>query len=51
MDLDQDSPLTVETLNVFPSVGAPGTGPWFVVNVMSGPNVVPFLFVATSRAW
>ena len=45
------SPLTVETLNVLPSVGAPGVGPWLVVNVMSGPYVVPFLLVAANRAW
>ncbi len=49
--LTSTSPLTVETLNVLPSVGEPGVGPWLVVNVMSGPNVVPFLLVATMRAW
>ena len=44
-------PLTVETLNVLPSVGEPGVRPWVVVNVMSGPNVVPAAFVATRRTW
>ncbi len=29
----------------------PGAGPWSVVNVMSGPNVVPFLLFATRRTW
>ena len=36
-------------LNVLPSVGAPGAGAIAVVNVTSCPNVVPALFVATSR--
>ncbi len=43
------SPLTGARLNVLPRVGALGVAPWFVVNVMSGPNVVPLPFVATSR--
>ena len=42
-------PLTVEMLNVLPSVGEPGVAPCLVVNVMSGPNVVPLPLVATSR--
>ena len=49
--LTSTSPLTVETLNVFPSVGEPGVPPCVVVNVMSGPNVVPAAFDATSRTW
>ena len=40
-----------DTLNVLPSPGAPGAGPRSVVNVMSGPYVVPAVFVATSRTW
>ena len=43
------TPLTSETSNVLPSVGEPGAGSFPVVNVTSGPNVVPALFVATSR--
>jgi hypothetical protein len=38
-------------LNVLPSVGEPGAGSFPVVNVTSGPNVVPAEFVATSRTW
>ena len=38
-------------LNVWPSVGGPGVGPWLVVNVTSCPKVVPALFVATNRTW
>ena len=40
-----------DTLNVLPRPGAPGTGPRSVLNVMSGPSVVPAAFVATSRTW
>ena len=49
--LTSTSPLTRETLNVLPSAGEPGAGALAVVNVMSGPNVVPPAFVATSRTW
>ena len=49
--LTSTTPLTSETLNVLPSVGEPGAGRFPVVNVTSGPNVVPALFVATSRTW
>ena len=44
-------PLTGEMSKVFPRVGEPGAGNDDVVNVTSGPNVVPALFVATSRTW
>ena len=44
-------PLTGARLNVLPSVGEPGVAPWLVVNVTSGPNVVPALFVAASLTW
>ena len=47
--LTSTSPLTFEMLNVLPSAGAPGVAPWLVVNVMSGPKVVPLPFVATRR--
>ena len=40
-----------DTLNVLPSPGAPGTGPRSVLNVMSGPFVVPAALVATRRTW
>ena len=42
-------PLTGVMLNVLPTVGALGAGAASVVNVTSGPNVVPSLLVATSR--
>ena len=45
------TPLTSAMLKVFPRVGEPGAGSFAVVNVMSGPNVVPALFVATKRTW
>jgi hypothetical protein len=38
-------------LNVCPTVGVDGGGDALVVNVVSGPKLVPALFVATSRTW
>ena len=49
--LTSTRPLTSETLNVLPSIGEPGAGAFAVVNVTSGPNVVPAALVATSRTW
>ena len=45
------SPLTGSALNDPPSFGGGGGGSSFVVNVASGPNVMPALLVATSRTW
>ena len=45
------SPLTGSALNDPPSFGGGGGGSSLVVNVASGPNVVPALLVATSRTW
>ena len=50
--LTSTRPLTGEMLNVLPSVGRAGQSPpCLVVNVTSGPNVVPLPLVATSRTW
>jgi hypothetical protein len=43
------SPLTGAALTVLPSTGGGGAGSFAVVNVSSGPNVVPALLAATSR--
>ena len=45
------SPLTGWALKDPPSFGGDGGGSVLVVNVASGPNVVPALLVATSRTW
>ena len=49
--LTSTSPLTSEMLKLLPSVGDPGAGAFAVVNVTSGPNVVPAALVATSLTW
>ena len=40
-----------EPVNDLPSVGGAGAGALAVVNVTSGPLVVPALLVATRRTW
>ena len=44
-------PVTGAAFWVFPSTGGAGAGACGVVNVWSGPKVVPSLLVATSRTW
>ena len=47
-NLIRTSPLA-DTLKDLPRLGAFGAGSFLVVNVTSGPKVVPALLVATSR--
>src|SRR6185312_296579 len=48
-NLIRPSPLADDTLKDFPRLGAFGVGSFLVVNLTSGPRVVPALLVATSR--
>ena len=44
-------PDTGTALTVLPSFGGGGGGSALVINVWSGPKVVPALLLATSRTW